>query len=410
MNTQRFPTLKNVLRPTVGDSAKTAAGPVDPGPDSDHPAKPEGNMPTPEGPTLTDDENKSIAARGDLAPEAVQGVVTDQPGVSINTEVGKDGDELRSEIPINDKIKDPGPDSSHPASTPEEKYAGVDTVEGVANVLSQVLEGIVAKLAMTESGPGDEEEGPSSSGGDKTKNSDEVPESDDEPTVPVDNKVASLEDMLEVICPSSSKVAGQPSPREQWNRYIGENIEPFVADGIERGERLATFHKLAMADPQAAEALMAGPEMMPPGAEGGMPMGDPGMMPPGGEMGGGGGEGGQMTEEEAIIEAILEIAEERGISPEQVIAELEGSAGEGAGMPPEAAMEAQGEPLEGAPSEGSPTEGDESGKAASAPQSKQASISDSEEDKDKKRRLLKIAHALLDETGKTPQEVAQGVC
>ena len=54
---------------------------------------------------------------------------------------------------------------------------------------------------------------------------------------------------------------------------------------------------------------------MPPGAEGGMPPGAEGGMPPGAE---GGGEGGAPSHEEAIAE-LLQVCEELGVSPEELV-------------------------------------------------------------------------------------------
>lgn len=428
MSSNQYPRLRDVLQSSYGKTAnapKAAAGPTDPGPDSDHPASVDpGNMPVSEGPTITDSEKRNVAARGNLSAEKGGEPIVDKPAVTINTETGKDGEELRGELPINDGIPDPGPED-HPASTPSEKFASITDVAECSKVLGLAVEQMISKLASIEveepkkakaatspskaAGMPDGDPAPTDKDGSSKdpnlKNADEVEESDDEAPAPMENKVAQI---LEELIPSKPVAEGKPAPRKAWDAKIATLMLPEIEEAIARGERLASVMKLAMADPAAAEAMMmADPAMMMAdpamggGAEGGAPaMGGPEMGGPG--MGGG-------DEESEFFAVIEQIAQERGVPVEEVIAELEaalqgGAMGGGGGESMPAEEPAAPPAAEEAPAEEPPAEDSGSDKTASAPAKGKPTKAANDE------ALKKIAQALLSEVGKTPAEIAEGVC
>lgn len=409
----RYPRLQDILG---SGSAKRAGTLPDPGPDS-HPASADaGNMPVPEGPTLDDDKAKSIAARGELAVESQGAAPQDKPALTMNTETGKDGDELRSEIPVASGISDPGPDSDHPASVPTEKYASCQTAADVALVIQTALQQVTSKIAEFAKLAGEDNSEASSSGKDsKLKNSDEVPESDDEATVPVENKVASI---LEQLIPDEIQEDGV-SYRTKMANFLGNSIRPYVAEGVERAENLAAFFKLAEMDPEAAAMLAQGGDMGGEGAAPGGPMpppvemAPPGVAPAGPMPGGEGGGMGAGVDMQSLEAAINVVAEQMGLPPDQVmqmiLADLESAASGGGG-------EGGAPPVPGA---GGPPAGGEAPAESSEPPAEEASEPAEEGPKEagmnaktdtKVESLRKLAQALLKETGRTPAEIAQGVC
>jgi hypothetical protein len=379
-----------------------------------------------EGDTIKDTEKRNLAARGKLSGEGADGPITDKEALTMNTETGKDGEELPEAVAVEDGVPDPGPDSEHPASVPTEKFAGMNSLEEVCAVMDQALASVIQKVASigTEpkvAGQPAGEQTTDNPGDSQVKNSDEVEESDDEPATPPHNttggaaaeKKASISEILEVVCPTTKEADG-PSPRERANAAIAQQIQPAIVAGIEDARSYADFHKIAMADPAAAEAMMAGAPSMPEGdASMGMGMGGDPSMGMGGEvapmsgdpaaMGGGGDE---IDELLAILE---QIAEERGMPLEQLIAELESDGGAGgepapapspveeAPAPPESSSDSAGGADSG---DGTPPESGEEEKVAGM--SKLAALTPE--------LRKKLAAVLVAEVDKTPAEIAQGKC
>jgi hypothetical protein len=401
----------------------------DPGPDSGHPASvDDGNMSVSEGPTISDDQKKNQAARGRLAADSTDdNAVEDKPAVTINTDTGKI-DELSSELPVESGVPDPGPDSDHPASVPSEKYASCNTAQDVAKIIQAEIKSVVDQISQLTAKQAGQPAGEACAGSTDPllKNSDEVPESDDEGDAPIEQKVAAI---INELVPAGKKA--------QMDAVLAGHLHEYVADGVRRGENFAQFAKLAEMDPAAAAMLMQGDPAaagMPPDAGGGMPpdMGGGGGMPP--DAGGGmppeaGGGAPSLTGDPELDSAIMEVSQQMGIPPDQLLQMLTEEAsqgggdagggmppdmGGGGGMPPEAGGGGPPAPPEAEDAEPESDEGG-SGDAEAAEEAKEASLrkqaafeKKQAEKAQSAKAIRKIAEALLKETGKTPQELASG--
>lgn len=420
---QNFPRLNDVFEfhsnktasaaPDAGEN-KTAGTVPDPGPDSGHPASADpDNIPVPEGATLSEEEKKSKEHREKLAVENQEGATQDKGAVTMETTTGKDGSEFGNELDYGSGIADPGADPNHPASTPSEKYASCETAEDVAAVMQEAITQISSKIAEMQDP-------------DYTETSAQEPQEvsqggPQDGSGVVEPKAAQI---LSELIPDGEDENGV-SYAQKYAEFVGSNLEPYVAEAVRRAENFATYCKVAMQDPAQAEAMYEGEMPLPPPgaeAEGGMPM-PPGPGPGAGPAPPAAG-GGEIAPED-LEQAIMEIAQELGMSPEEVIEQLMAEIGPPAeaGPPPaasagpEVAPEPPPEPAQEPPAEPSeepPASAEEEKTASAAAKEGSEKTAGLEDDSVKKQagqeNIRKLAKALLSEVGKTPKQVAQGVC
>jgi len=336
---------------------------------------------TAEAPSLPDDhpatgmDDATSVPTGSLIPDATAPLIEefgtlnpDSPGspqnqkpeeksVSIGTETGRVEEGLTPISELKDGIPDPGPDSSHPASSNNtEKFAGFTDIGGLADAMAKQLTTVADMLTKTASAP-------------------------DAPAVVAPAAPATSGAPNAVIArmhPEQAKIASAvlditAADPMAYNRMVRAHLTPFVEIGFSRAAKLAEFMDMAAQDPAAAEAMLAGggggADPAAVAGEMGAAMGGDPAAAMGGEMGGGmGGEGGgdPMAAAMAEIEAI---AQETGATPEEVIDQLEqliggggdeggGDMGGGAPAPEAAAPEAPPAPEEG---------GEDPAKTAAAP-------------------------------------------
>jgi hypothetical protein len=382
-------------------NAKLAMGDDAP-PESGHPATDfQDRAKVPTGPEISESGAEQREQYGDMAG-AGSGRINpeeDEP-TEIGTELNHGGDDAEPELKPGEGVKDPGPDSEHPANTNNKahKYASYTDPVELADALNEGAVRVMSKLA----------EDPSSFDAPINPKKDAAKKQDKTAS---DKTPVSRQEVLQSLLPTDqlAKVAS--------DRVAGL-YAPWVAEGINRANKVASFLSLLESDPKLAmesmgvppeaAAAMAGGEggEMPPEAAGEMPPEAAGGMPPGADAGGGG------DELQQLAMLIEQVAAESGADPEQLameVAQLLESGGEGGGMPPEAAggmpPEAAGgmPPGEGAPpAEAAPPAPEEvppeEGKVASAPNTLKSSNQPKSAVNPDALRLL--AEQLLNEAGK----------
>lgn len=294
------------------------------------------------------------------SPGSPQNQKPEEESVSIGTETGRVEDGLAPISELKDGIPDPGPDSSHPASSNNtEKFAGFTDIGGLAEAMAKQLSTVADMLTKTASAP----EAPATPAP-KAQAANGAPNEVIARMHPAQAKIATA--LLEVT-------AADPVV---YNRMVRAHLTPFVEIGFSRASKLAEFMDMAAQDPAAAEAMLAGggggadPAAVAGEMGAAMGGGDPAAAM-GGEMGGGmGGEGGGEDPMAAAMAEIEAIAAETGATPEEVIDQLEqliggaeggeggGEMGGGAPAPEAGAPEAPPMPEEG---------GEDPAKTAAAP-------------------------------------------
>jgi hypothetical protein len=212
------------------------------------------------------------------------------------------------------------------------------------------------------------------------------------------NRTEKVASVLEELIPVEQ--AGKQI-RASYNAKVAAFTVPYVHAGIERPDRFAAFVKLAEADPAVAAEMMGGAPPMDPAAGGAPPM-DPAMM--GGDMGGapGGDMGGAPAGggEEELMAMIEQLAQEAGVPPEVLLEQL--------------VSELQGAGGGGDAGAGSPPPADAGGPPADAgaPPAEEAAGGEKTAAAPGDAAVVtarrKIAQLLATEVGKTPKQVAQG--
>lgn len=413
----RYPRLTEVF----AASRKTAAGVTDPGPDSGHPASPEGNLSVPTGETLSAADEESQASLGDLSAASAGEPAGDRQ-VVMNTEVAPVGDHT-TDMDIKMTVPDPGPDSEHPASPSNQKNAAVEackTVDQLVTLMGNCFKQLEVKIASFEKKLAGQPAGDNSA----PAKADPAIDDEDEGEIGI-MPAAKVAAILQELVPDVAGPDGV-SFRTKVATMLQSNLEPIVADAYDRADSLVSFMKLAEVDPAAAAAMMsadpaamADPAMMggDPAAMGGDPAmmgGDPGAMggDPG-EMGGGGGD--PMQELQAAIE---EVAQEYGMDPQQLLELLSQEAGEGGDPGVMGGGAPAGAPPAAGPPEGAAPEAASSGPPADAasPAEESGGSDGGEDDEGSKeasfdkrqgKLLRKLASKLATELGKTPAQIAR---
>ncbi len=350
---------------------------------------------TAEAPSLPDNhpatglEDATDVPTGQLIPDATAPLIEefgklnpDSPGsntndkdkdgtVSIGTETGPAESGLAPVSELKANIKDPGPDSNHPASTDKnDKYASFTDIGEIAKGMADdfnVLLGLLREPVESKQAAG-----PTGS-----------------PGVP---GAAGNPEIISQMHPEQQKIAnalvtltqGDAQTVQDYSNMVRAHLAPFVEVGIRRATKLANFIAKHAEDPMAAAAeLGMGGD---PAAAGADPMAGADPAAAGGDPSGGMG-GGDPAQEAMMV--LQQIADQSGLPIEQVIEELEdmiegeGGGGEGgemggapagdAGMPPP--IPAEEIPM-GGEGGGEAAPPPEEGKTAAAPgKGKQAGIS-----------------------------------
>lgn len=313
-------TLADYFQPR---NVKRAEGPTDPGPDSGHPASVESGTTIPSGETAANAVSMPKELVGDKAVvDGTGGSEKEKKPQTLETTVGTI-ESIPTE-PVASTVTDLGEDS-HPASSGE-KFASCETTADVLRVMQKEIDQLISKIAALP----DNDEQPQS----RTVTTNEQL---------ITDPVAKVASILEQVLTGSTPEA-TASIQFEATKKVASLIGPIVEEAVEYADQLVRYIKLAEIDPQAAAELVGGdpaamggdPAAMPmdPAAMGGDPAamgGDPAAM--GGDPAAGIGGGGEVTEE-ALLAAISQLAQDMGISEDELIAMLAEEAGsDGGGAP-----------------------------------------------------------------------------